>query len=98
MGLQPDDLTSAEREAMRIEGEVGILLSEVYAGGPADLAGLTPGDVILEINGEPIVSGHQARLLVAGMNPGDELRLLGVRDGAEFRVTVVAAERPVSPD
>ena len=98
MGLQPDDLTSAERQAMRIEGEVGILLSEVYAGGPADLAGLEPGDVILEINGDPIFSGHQARLLVAGMSPGDELNLLGLRDGEEFRLTVIAAERPVAPD
>jgi serine peptidase DegS len=98
MGLQPDDLTSAERQAMRIEGDVGILLSEVYAGGPADLAGLAPGDVILEINGDRIYSGHQARLQVAGMNPGDELNLLGLRDGEEFRVTVIAAERPVAPD
>ena len=98
MGLQPDDLTSAERQAMGIDSEVGILLSEVYAGGPADLAGLAPGDVILEINGDPIYSGHQARLLVASMSPGDKLSLLGVRDGEEFRATVVAAERPVAPD
>jgi len=98
MGLQPDDLTDAERAAMGIEGSVGILLSEVYAGGPADIANLRAGDAILEINSEHISSARQARLIVAAANPGDELELIGLRDGERFRTTVIAAERPVAPD
>jgi serine peptidase DegS len=98
MGLEPDDLTSAERTAMGIEGNVGILLSDVYEGGPASMANLQRGDVIISINGDPIFSQRQARLLVAGSNPGDEVELVGIRDGERFTTTVVAAERPGSPD
>jgi len=98
MGLEPDDLTSAERTSMGIEGSAGILLSEVLEGGPAASADLRQGDVIISVNGDPIFSQRQARLLVAGMNPGDEVELVGIRNGEQFTTTVVAAERPGSPN
>ena len=98
MGLEPDDLTSAERSSMGIEGNVGILLSDVLEGGPAASADLRVGDVIISVNGDPIFSQRQARLLVAGTNPGDEVELVGIRNGEQFTTTVVAAERPGSPN
>jgi len=98
MGLEPDDLTSAERSSMGIEGNAGILLSDVLEGGPAAAADLRQGDVIISVNGDPIFSQHQARLLVAGMNPGDEVELVGIRNGEQFTTIVVAAERPGSPN
>ncbi len=94
MGFESDDLTSAERSAMGIEGNVGILLSNLLEGGPAARAALQKGDVIVEINGDPIFSRRQAQLLVAGADPGDEVELVGVRSGERFVATVVAAERP----
>jgi serine peptidase DegS len=98
MGLEPDDLTPAERDAFGLENNVGILLSDVYAGGPADAAGLRAGDVIIEIAGQRIYSQRQALLLVTAAKPGDELELTGIRDGVEFRATIIAAERPGAPD
>ena len=98
LGLLPVDLTASERAARGIEGEAGFLLREVYVGGPAQAADLRRGDVILEINGQRIGSGDQARLLVAGASPGDVIELVGIRDGEEFRTTVIAAEPPVAPD
>jgi serine peptidase DegS len=93
LGLQPDDMTSAEREAHGVEGNVGILLSIVFEGGPAATADLREGDVIVAINGEAIFSQRQAQLLVAGVSPGEEVEIIGVRDGQRFRTTVVATER-----
>lgn len=98
MGLEPDNLTIAERAAMGIEGNVGIVLNDIYEGGPASTANLKQGDVIIAINGDPISDSDQARLLVAGMNPGDEVELLGIRNGERFTTTVIAAERPGAPD
>ena len=94
MGFVPGNLTPAERAALGIEGNVGILLDGVYEGSPAEAAALLRGDVILSINGEPIFSQRQARLLVAGSDPGDEVDIVGWRDGAEFRSTIVAGDRP----
>jgi serine protease DegS len=98
VGLEPDDLTNTERAALGVEGNAGILLSDVYAGGPAAAADLRPGDIIMSINGDPIYSQHQARLLVAGASPGDEISFVGIRDGQRFEATVVAVERSTTPD
>lgn len=94
MGFIPDDMTPAERNALGIAGNVGILLDGIYSGSPAQASGLNCGDVIVSINDEPIFSQRQARLLVAGSNPGDQVDIKGWRDGGEFRTTIIAGERP----
>jgi serine peptidase DegS len=93
-GLQPDDMTQSEREAQGLEGDAGILLSVVFEGSPAEAAGLREGDIIIAINGEPIISQRQAQLLVAGSSPGDRVAVTGIRDGERFTTTVIATERP----
>ncbi len=94
MGFQPDDLTPAERLALGIEGDIGILLDQVFVNGPAAAAGLIRGDIILAINGEPIVSQRQARLLVAGKRPGDSVDIVGLREAGQFQATIIVGERP----
>lgn len=94
MGLVPDDLTNAERMDMGLEGDLGILLVSIYGGGPADLAGLQIGDIILSINGEAIYTQRQALLIVAGTSPGDEVEIVGWRGGQRFNATVIVGERP----
>jgi len=93
LGVEPDDLTRAEFQALGLASNVGILLSRVYEGGPAAAAGLRRNDVILSINGEPIRSGQQARLLVAGLRPGDTVELVGWRNGRRFTTSMLAGER-----
>ncbi len=97
MGLLPDDLTNSERTAMGIESGNGILLTDVYSGGPAHKAGLQIGDVILEMNGEPVFSQRQALLISASTRPGDTVDVVGLRDGVRFTTTVTAVERPDEP-
>jgi serine peptidase DegS len=97
MGLLPDDLTDSERVAMGIETGNGILLTAVYGGGPAAAADLREGDVILELNGEPVYSQRQALLISASTSPGDVVEVVGLRDGERFSTAVTAAERPDDP-
>ena len=95
IGFLPDDMTPAERRSLGIEGSVGIFLDGIYEGSPAESSGLKCGDVILSIQGEPIFNQRDAQLLVAGTSPGDEVVVVAWRDGAEFRTTIIAGERPV---
>ena len=67
---------------------------EVYEAGPAAAANLRAGDIILEINGEPVYSQHQALLISASTAPGDSVDVLGIRDNVRFRTTITAGERP----
>jgi serine peptidase DegS len=95
VGLLPDELTRAESEELGLEPNVGILLTRVFEGSPAAEVGLRQGDVILAINDDPIRTAQQAQLLVAALEPGDEIELLGWRDNKPFTVRVTAAERPL---
>lgn len=97
MGLVPDDLTDSERAAMGIEGKAGILLVEAFDDGPAAAANLRPGDVILEMNGEPVYSQRQALLISASTAPGDTVSITALRDGKRFETTVTAVERREVP-
>ena len=93
VGLQPDELTRAETAALGLDPNVGIILSEVFEGGPAEAAGLMRGDVVLAIDDEPIRSRQQALLLVAAMTPGDTVDFTAWRDGGRFTASITVAER-----
>jgi serine peptidase DegS len=97
MGLVLDDMTKAERTARGIESDTGILVVEVYEDEPAAAANLKRGDVILTMNGEPVISQRQALLISASSAPGDTVEISGIRDGERFRTTVTAGERPEDP-
>ena len=90
----PDDLTNGQRAQIGLDNNRGILIEEVFAGGPAERAGLRVDDIILSINGEPIMQERQALLVAASTKPGDEIEVVVLRDGERFSTTVVAAERP----
>jgi len=94
VGLIPDQLSRAESSELGLDPNVGILLSSIVPDGPAASAGLQRGDVILGIGGEPIRSRQQALLLVARLNPGEQVEIEGWRSGQRFRATLIVAERP----
>jgi serine peptidase DegS len=94
VGLEPDELTRAEAEALGIDAAAGIILTRVFDNGPAALAGLIPGDVILAINGEQVRSRQQALLIVAALEPGDRVDVDGWRNGERFSAVLTAGERP----
>jgi len=94
MGLLPDDLTDSERRAHGIDDGTGIILMDVYEGGPADAADLRIGDIIVRMNDIPIFSRREALLISASTAPGDAVEITGIRDGERFTTTVVAGERP----
>ena len=94
VGLEPDELTRAESEALGIEANVGIILSRVIEGGPAAAAGLRSGDVVLAIGDDPIRSSQQALLRVASMTPGEDVSITAWRAGKRFSTNVTVVERP----
>jgi serine peptidase DegS len=94
LGMLPEDLSRAESAALGLDPNIGIYLSSIVADGPADIAGLQRGDVILGIDGEPIRSRQEALLLVARMNPGEQVEVEGWRNGERFSATLTVAERP----
>ena len=74
----------------------GVELVDVYRPSPAFAAGLLPGDVITHINEQPIQMSRQLLNLVAGMMPGEDIAIRGLRAGAAFDTEAQLSEQPDS--
>jgi serine protease DegS len=94
LGIEAQDLTPALAESFGLEDTRGMLIAGVLRNGPADSAGIEPGDVLLRINGRDIDSAHSAMTFIAQAGPGKELLIEGTRDGKAFRGIAVTTARP----
>lgn len=84
------------RDAAETTGEHpgGVLIAVVLRGGPAANAGIRPGDILTEINGEALVDPRQAIALIAGFKPGTLIDITIVRGWDQLRVQAQVGQRP----
>ncbi|MDL2081140.1 trypsin-like peptidase domain-containing protein [Streptomyces sp. GXMU-J15] len=62
--------------------------SPVTPGGPGDRAGIEPGDVITEVDGQRVHSGEELIVKTRAHRPGDRLELTLKRDGKEITISL----------
>lgn len=74
--------------AMLRGGEPGVLLVQVLPGAPAEQAGLAAGDVILQLDGQPVMSPREMIGLLAQRSVGQRVAL-AVRRGEQDRLLAV---------
>lgn len=70
----------------------GALVGSVNSGGPADKAGLEPGDVIIEFNGKPIRKRDELVSFVVSTKPGTTVPVKVLRDKQERTLNVTIEE------
>jgi serine protease Do len=71
----------------------GVLVQEVQPGGPADKAGLKPGDIVTTIDGRAIKDGDDLVNEIASRRPGSTVRMGYLRDGKQADTTVSIGDR-----
>ncbi|HMG86572.1 MAG TPA: trypsin-like peptidase domain-containing protein [Terracidiphilus sp.] len=71
----------------------GVLVQLVQPGGPADKAGMKPGDIITSIDGRSIKDGDDLVNDIASRRPGSSIRLGFMRDGKQSDATVTVGDR-----
>jgi serine protease Do len=79
-------------EELGVKNGQGALVSQVESGGPAEKAGLKPGDVIIEYNGQPVKGNDELVDRVVRTPPGTSVPVKVLRDKQEKSVTVVVQE------
>jgi putative serine protease PepD len=76
------------------DDQSGAVVSGVVSGGPADKAGIQPGDKIVAIDNRPISSSDDVSAAVAAHKPGDKATVTVVRGGNRRTLTVTLGTRP----
>ena len=93
IGIQAQPLPADIAEAMGLM-KGGVLVSGVLQGGPADIAGINPGDVVTKIQGQDIIDPRQAIDAIAKIAPGSKIEMTIVRGWDELKINAVVTQRP----
>jgi len=97
IGVEPQNLSKELAESLNIPAITGgVLISGVLEGGPADKAGMKPGDVLTQVNGQKVNDVVTLLNRIAQTNPGDEAKVNLLRKGKEMSLKVQVGKRPKS--
>jgi serine protease Do len=77
-----------------LEKERGALVGDVIEGEPAEKAGIRPGDIIVEVDGEKIEDSRDLLNTIAKKKPGSKVSIKVLRAGKEMNFQVTVGERP----
>jgi serine protease DegS len=94
LGIEAQDLTAALADSFGLSDTKGVLISGVLRDGPADDAGLLPGDVVTRINNTPVANAGEAMKVISAQRPNTQIELGGIRKGEAFTIKVRVIQRP----
>ena len=94
LGIEVQPLTPELAESFNLQGRAGILVAGIYRGGPAQKAGLQPGDLIMRIGDEEAVDGRRSMNQVARARPGEAISIEVLRNGQLMELTAEIGIRP----
>jgi putative serine protease PepD len=91
-GAQPEHAYLGVSTAQAQNG--GAQVGETTAGGPAAKAGIQPGDVITEVDGDHVQAPDDVATAIEDDKPGDEVDVKVERNGSEHTIQVTLGQRP----
>ncbi len=94
IGVEPQDVTDQLARTLNLPHPEGVVIIGVLRKGPADEAGVRPGDVVLDVAGKPVVNTGQLLNAVAALKPGSEAAIQVLRGGKATTLQVRIGTRP----
>jgi serine protease Do len=92
IGVVIQPVTKELADGFGLTKPTGALVNSVEKGGPAEKAGVEPGDVILRFDGKPVTSSEDLPRVVGGTRPGSRVAMQIWRNKAARDVQVTVAE------
>ena len=93
LGVTIGPVTQELAQQFKIPDTSGAFVQDVSKGGPADKAGLKPGDLIRKFDGRPVNDASDLLAMVAGVDPGSQVSLEILRNGEPVTVKAKLDER-----
>ena len=97
IGVEVQEITPPVAESFKLGGTRGALIAGVLRGGPADKAGIKPGDILISINDDTISDTTRLLNVVAQIKPGTSVKVHLMRKSKELDLAVVIGKRPMQP-
>jgi serine protease DegQ len=94
IGVELQEISPALAESFRLGNQRGALIAGVLRGGPADKAGIKPGDVVVEIQGKPVADPTAMLNMIAALAPGAPAKMKLKRQGQDVDATTNVGRRP----
>jgi serine protease Do len=92
IGIRVQEISQMVANYFRIRDRRGLLVWGIEEGSPADRAGVRVGDIIREVNRQPVSRALDAQRLIFGATIGDTIRLTMEREGERRQVEIVLKE------
>ena len=93
IGVEPMNITSEMADTLKIKKE-GVLINGTLRGGPADKAGVKPGDVLKSIDGQAIRDITQLLNKISAIQPGNKVKATVSRKEKEIELEIQVGKRP----
>ena len=94
IGVEAQEITPEIAESFRLSSTNGVLIAGVLRGGPAERAGLKPGDILVAIEGSPVKDPNSMLNLVAALVPGKPAAIRLRRESKDMEIQVTVGKRP----
>jgi serine protease DegQ len=94
IGVEPQDITPELADSFGLQKTSGTIIAGVLKGGPADKAGVKPGDILLSVADKPVPDTISMLNLVAQLTPGDKVKVTVLRKSRETQLDLTVGKRP----
>ncbi len=94
IGIGIQEVNAQFADSFGMDRPRGALVGNVESGGPADKAGVKPGDIILGVNGQIVERSSELPVIIAAIKPGTDVQLEIWRDRKSQKLSVKVGELP----
>jgi len=95
LGVEVQDLTPQLARSFGYNSDRGIVIAGLLRNGPAHRAGMQPGDIVIAVEGQAVISSQGTMNQIAQKRPGEHIRLTVFRQGKRYQLTAEVGRRPV---
>ncbi|MGH7853419.1 MAG: DegQ family serine endoprotease [Candidatus Binatia bacterium] len=92
LGTTVQKITPEIAESLSLKQTTGALVADVVKGGPAEKAGIKPGDIIVEFDKKEIKDSSDLPSVVARVTPGTAVQLKVLREGKQLSLPITVGE------